>query len=180
MSTGGFLEVGLVMERLEGDLAVDVSSRAVLHKPYTEAELRHILECMSEALLYAKLRVRTSKGVAHRDIKPGNIFLDKGQYKLGDFGSAYAANKAVINKADGTLEYSSPEMYERILGREVEVDYFQGNQSYLFYSSGIIYYYFQSDVYSLGVTLLHLAKLELPTSICQAGYNTQLKQKRAG
>lgn len=54
-----FLEVGLVLERLEGDLEADITSRIAKNAPYKEAELRHILECVAEALLYAKIRVRT-------------------------------------------------------------------------------------------------------------------------
>lgn len=53
-----FLEVGLVMERLEGDLEADVTYRKGKNKPYTEGEMRGILECVAEALLYAKLRVK--------------------------------------------------------------------------------------------------------------------------
>lgn len=50
------LEVGLVMERLEEDLEMDVRRRKQ-DNYFTENELRHILECVAEALLFAKLRV---------------------------------------------------------------------------------------------------------------------------
>lgn len=51
------LEVGLVMEKLEGNLETDIELRVLQDNTYTELELRHILECIAEALLYAKLRV---------------------------------------------------------------------------------------------------------------------------
>jgi len=52
--------VELVMERLQGDLKKDIHNRVSGNNPYTEIELRRILECMAEALLFAKLRVRTT------------------------------------------------------------------------------------------------------------------------
>lgn len=53
-------EVGLVMERLEGDLESDITRRSQLDNRFTEAELMRILECMTEALLYAKIRVNST------------------------------------------------------------------------------------------------------------------------
>lgn len=50
-------EVGLVMERLKGDLEADIKHRVQLGNPYSESELRCILKCMTEALAYAKFRV---------------------------------------------------------------------------------------------------------------------------
>lgn len=98
--------------------------------------------------------------MAHRDIKPANIFLDgHGKYKLGDFGSACLVHGEERCSADGTSDYLSPEMRRCLLGEEMEVDYFQ------------------SDVFSLGVTMLFLARLSLPSSIPKAWrYPQQLKQ----
>lgn len=50
-------EVRLVMERLEGDLLADIRRCTVLNTTYTETELMNILECVTEALMFAKLRV---------------------------------------------------------------------------------------------------------------------------
>lgn len=86
--------------------------------------------------------------MAHRDIKPANIFIDgKDNYKLGDFGSACFVSGVVEYIGDGTSDFLSPEMRELMLGEEVEVDYFQ------------------SDIFSLGVTMLCLAKLTMSSSI---------------
>jgi len=54
------VEVELVMERLQGDLKADIQQRIQENNPYTETELIRILECMAEALFFAKLRVRTT------------------------------------------------------------------------------------------------------------------------
>lgn len=51
-------QVGLVMEKLEGDLEADMKYRVQMGNPYTEGELRCILKCIAEALVYAKLKVR--------------------------------------------------------------------------------------------------------------------------
>lgn len=49
-------EVRLMMERLDGDFERDIMHRAHGNH-YSEAELIDILHCVTEALLYAKLRV---------------------------------------------------------------------------------------------------------------------------
>lgn len=56
-SSESLFQVGLVLERLDGDLQADVKRRLALQVPYTETELLNILGCVSDALLYAKLRV---------------------------------------------------------------------------------------------------------------------------
>lgn len=134
-------EVGLIMERLEKDLGADIRERALQNSFYTEEELVQILLDISDALMYAKWL-----GVAHRDIKPPNIFIDNGHYRLGDFGSACEVEE-LDNLPDGTPKYLSPEMRYNLLGEEKTIEAYQ------------------SDVFSLGMTLLHLAKLKFPESL---------------
>lgn len=45
------------MKKLKGDLEADAKHRATMNTPYIETELMHILKCIVEALMYAKLRV---------------------------------------------------------------------------------------------------------------------------
>jgi serine/threonine protein kinase len=47
-------------------------------------------------------------GIIHRDVKVSNIFIDKDQYKLGDFGFAIRANKIFKDVAIGSPVYMSP------------------------------------------------------------------------
>ena len=116
-------EVGLVLEALQGDLGADLKNRSVLSKSYSESELLQILDNVSDALVFAKLQ-----GVAHLDIKPANIFVDSGEYKLGNFGSACDAEAAVSVTGDVTLLYMSPEMRVRLLG---DVQFFSSNSPLL-------------------------------------------------
>ncbi|KAL4439313.1 hypothetical protein ABPG74_016976 [Tetrahymena malaccensis] len=62
--------------------------------------------------------------VIHRDLKPENILLSKGDVKLGDFGLAIENNNAKKEKRQtfcGTLDYISPEMFNR-KGHDFRVD----------------------------------------------------------
>lgn len=71
--------------------------------------------------------------IIHRDIKPENIFISRnGDYKLGDFGIAKAAEKNTSGMSKkGTYAYMAPEIYRGESNYDSTVD---------IYSLGIVMY----------------------------------------
>ena len=160
--TVDLFEVSLVIKKMERDLGQDIRLRTTQHSSYSETDLMRIFHGISYALFFAKCQ-----GIAHRDIKPQNLFIDGDQYVLGNFGFAYEVEKAVESGCDGTLIYLSPQLRLRMTGTDIDIDYFN------------------SDVFALGVTLVHLMQLHFSTSISMAwrsaeSLNTAVEMELSG
>jgi serine/threonine-protein kinase len=134
----------LVMELLEGESLKD----RLQDGPMERNELLCIAREMAEALGAAH-----AKGVVHRDVKPGNVFLVKRpngttQAKILDFGlakmerrglrSAREADLTTIGATVGTLAYMSP---EQARGETLDA---------------------RSDLFSLGVVMYEMATGKIP------------------
>jgi len=121
----------IVMELLEGDeLRQLIARRAIAH---LEDKLPLMIQ-ICEGLEYAH-----EKGIVHRDVKPGNIFvLRNGQVKILDFGIAQiAAAETGLTRAGlivGTLQYMAP---ERARG--------QGGHASDIFSVGAVFYEFLTN-----------------------------------
>ena len=119
----------IVMEYLEGE---DLKTRLKRGQRFTDEELKQWWNQLVDALNYTH-----KKGIVHRDIKPGNIFVDtEGNVKLLDFGIAKVRESISSTQTGqklGTLMYMSPEQVKD----SKHIDY-------------------RTDVYSLAVTFVHL------------------------
>ena len=119
----------IVMEYLEGD---DLKARMKSGQRFTDGELKKWWNQLVDALNYTH-----QKGIIHRDIKPGNIFvLRDGNIKLLDFGIAKVRESISSTQTGqklGTLMYMSPEQVKD----SKHIDY-------------------HTDAYSLAVTYVHL------------------------
>jgi len=125
----------LVMGFLEGESAQEVLDR---EKQFSEARSLEIILEAAKAIDHMQ-----SRGIIHRDIKPGNIFLCKdARVKVLDLGFAQPIagdGTGEEETTSGTAQYMSPEQARG--QRDLDV---------------------RADIYSLGATLYHMAMGELP------------------
>lgn len=135
----------IVMEKLDKDWHREIEERAYHQTKYAESVLWERLYVLISTL--ANLQINK---IAHRDIKPLNIFLTNDsppRVKLADFDSAKADfNLSSANTLLGTEQYLSPKLYRAFDRKQLNT----------------IHNVFKSDVYSLGVTFVHAASLCVP------------------
>jgi serine/threonine protein kinase len=129
-----FVECGvsfLIFEYCPGGSLAD----KIKHKPIPRNELDPI--CCQ---LISALRACHAQHIAHLDIKPENILIDKnGRVKLADFGTSQIINGGLSCQFKGSPAFLAPEILR-----------------------GQPYNPFKADVWSLGVTLYGLAAGTLP------------------
>lgn len=112
-----------------------------------EGEFLLVLDHLSAGMKHLR-----DNNLVHRDLKPGNIMkfiCDDGStvYKLTDFGAARELQEGQqFNSLYGTEEYLHPDMYERAVLRKPPGKTFSATV----------------DLWSIGVTLYHVATGNLP------------------
>jgi serine/threonine-protein kinase len=117
----------------------DLGRRIAEHRLLPFNEIIDFTKQIGRALRYAH-----SCNIIHRDIKPGNILIEKnGVIRISDFGIAKIFSRTAITltgSAVGTPEYMSPEQAQ---GKKLDV---------------------QTDVYSLGVVMYEMLTRHPPFS----------------
>ena len=130
----------VLMELSERDWDKDIKSHIAKKKYYSEKKLINILRQLTSALLFMKQNYK----ISHRDIKPQNVLLFNGIYKLADFGEAKKANEnSEMNTLRGTELFMSPVLYSGLKHDKNDVNHDP----------------FKSDVFSLGFCFLQAASL---------------------
>jgi WD40 repeat protein len=124
----------IVQELIDGDTLAEEARR---DGAFSEAEIRDLLNDLLPVLQFIH-----QQQVIHRDIKPDNIIRRRSDRKLVlvDFGAAKSASHTILAKTGtmiGSAGYAAP---EQLRGKPI----------------------FASDLYSLGVTCIHLLTLMDP------------------
>lgn len=130
----------IIMELGERDWEKEIQLRILHRRYYTEVELLQII-----IQLVKTLSLMQKYNVTHRDIKPQNILIKNGIYKICDFGEArvISGNGVVIQHIRGSQLYMSPILF------------YAYNHNIL----QVMHNSYKSDVFSLGMCILLAASL---------------------
>ena len=130
----------VLMELSEKDWDKDIKNHIAKKKYYSEKKLIKILRQLTSALLFMQQNAK----ISHRDIKPQNVLLFDGVYKIADFGEAKKANEnPEVNTLRGTELFMSPVLYSGLKHEKNDVNHDP----------------YKSDVFSLGFCFLYAATL---------------------
>ena len=134
----------IIMELVEKDWEVELKRRRVNLEFYTEYELLNITK-----QLVKTLSIMQKNNVTHRDIKPQNILIKEGLYKLCDFDEVKMVYnpQPCMHSVRGSELYMSPILF----------------YAYQNKTPSIVHNTYKSDVFSLGMCILLAAGLTAKT-----------------
>ena len=142
-----------IMELAEIDWDQEIENRGQLRLYYPEHELMSIMYQIVQTFSLLQ-----QNHITHRDIKPQNIIIVNGKYKIIDFGNARILKRdgLVIQRIRGSEMYMSPVMFK---GYHSKMPRVKHNT-------------YKSDVFSLGMCFLLAASLSYtPLNMIREEYN---------
>ena len=124
-----------LMELCERDFEQEIKLRSINMRFYTEQEMYNIILQLISTLSFLQ-----KNHITHRDIKPQNILILNGIYKLGDFGDIRIMQRdgIVVQRIRGSELYMSPILFNGLRSRLYQVRHNT----------------YKSDVFSLGMCFL--------------------------
>ena len=129
-----------LMEKAERDWDKEINIRSQYELYYTEKELLNIIY-----QLITTLSLLQKYHITHRDIKPQNILVSNGNYKLCDFGEIRVLKRdgLIVQRVRGSELYMSPILFYGLHNNLIQVKHNT----------------YKSDVFSLGMCLFYAASL---------------------
>ena len=138
----------------DGDIEQESEKRKLKKNPWTEAELMTHFRELIEAF-----KTMQDVNLTHGDIKPRNLYLAKGgKIKIGDFGESKQSMQALVTQTyqvTGTVIYFSPLLFEAYL------NIIKGKNL----KGQVRHNPIKSDVFSLGLSFMHMASLNKPSEL---------------
>ena len=136
----------VLMEIAERDWEKELLERKKNKQYYSEKEIFMIMVQLIKTLSLLQIN-----HITHRDIKPQNILVKKGVYKISDFGEARTLLREgiIVSRVRGTELYMSPILFNGLKSNLVQVSHNT----------------FKSDVFSLGMCLFLASTLTF-SSLC--------------
>jgi hypothetical protein len=134
----------IIMELVEKDWEVELKRRRMNSEFYAEFELLDIVK-----QLVKTLSIMQKNNVTHRDIKPQNVLIKEGFYKLCDFDEVKIIYnpQPCMHSVRGSELYMSPILF----------------YAYQKKTQSIVHNTYKSDVFSLGMCILLAAGLTAKT-----------------
>ena len=133
----------IIMEYAKnGSLEDEYQNRTLADKPYSTEELLNIYMQLIDGM------IDISRVAVHRDIKPQNILISDGIYKISDYGLAKHVNEATrakTMKGAGSLFYYAPELWANPTAHGIND--------------------VKIDIYAMGIVFYQLANLSYPYEI---------------